>query len=147
MGNGSRDDRLSSVQAKGYRLRMRSWRRALMTVLLSVIAVFFVPGIFAPDLALWWRALSVVGLLTSLAGLRIILGPVIVVRPEGLRIQRNWPIRRDIPWYRILEIDVIPGFWNLEIELNSGERLALPCVEQLDDLYERMEHHRQALDA
>ena len=69
------------------------------------------------------------------------------VRPRGLRLQRNWPFRRDIPWYRILQIDVIPGFWNLEIELNSGERLALPCVEHLNDLYHRMEHHRQALDA
>lgn len=135
------------MHAKGYRLRMPLWRRVLMTTLLSVIAVFFVPGIVAPDLQLWWRGLSVIGLLTSFAGLRIILGPVVVVRPQGLRIQRNWPIRRDIPWYRILQIDVIPGFWNLEVELNSGERLALPCVEHLDDLYQRMEHHRQALDA
>jgi hypothetical protein len=138
---------LGSMQAKGYRLRMPTWRRVLLVCLLAVIALFFVPGILAPGLALWWRALSAVGLLTAIAGLRIVLGPVIVVRPSGLRLQRNWPIRRTIPWYRILEIDVIPGFWNLEIELNSGERLALPCVEHLDDLYHRMEHHRQALDA
>ena len=109
--------------------------------------MFFVPGIFAPGLSFWWHALSVFGLLTSVAGLRILLGSVVVVRPQGLRVQRNWPLRRDIPWYRMLEIDVIPGFWNLEVELNSGERLSLPCVENLDDLYHRMEHHRQALDA
>jgi hypothetical protein len=126
---------------------MRAWRRILLTIVLVVIAVFFVPGIGAPGLPLWWHILSVVGLLTAFAGLRIVLGSVVVVRPTGLRIQRNWPIRRDIRWYRILAIDVIPGFWNLEIELNSGERIALPAVEDLDDLYHRMEHHRQALDA
>ena len=135
------------MQAKGYRLRMRMWRRALLTGLLAVIALFFVPSIVAPGLQLWWRGLSLIGLLSAIAGLRILLGSVVVVRPRGLRLQRNWPIRREIPWYRILQIDVIPGFWNLEIELNSGERLALPCVENLDDLYHRMEHHRQALDA
>jgi hypothetical protein len=135
------------MQSKGYRLRMRMWRRALLTGLLAVIALFFVPSIVAPGLQLWWRALSLIGLLSAAAGLRILLGSVVVVRPRGLRLQRNWPIRREIPWYRILQIDVIPGFWNLEIELNSGERLALPCVEHLDDLYHRMEHHRQALDA
>jgi hypothetical protein len=126
---------------------MRPWRRGLLTILLVIIAVFFVPGIGAPGLPLWWHALSVIGLLTAFAGLRIVLGSVVVVRPAGLRIQRNWPIRRDIRWYRILTIDVIPGFWNLEIELNSGERIALPAVDDLDDLYHRMEHHRQALDA
>jgi hypothetical protein len=135
------------MQKKGYRLRMSPVRRTLLVALLALTAVFFVPGIFAPGLSFWWHALSLFGLLTALAGLRILLGSVIVVRPEGLRVQRNWPLRRNIPWYRMLEIDVIPGFWNLEVELNSGERLSLPCVENLDDLYHRMEHHRQALDA
>jgi hypothetical protein len=126
---------------------MPLWRRVLLTCLLGLVILFFIPGIVAPGLQLWWRALSAFGVLTALAGLRIVLGSVVVVRPRGLRIQRNWPLRREIPWYRILEIDVIPGFWNLEVELNSGERLSLPCVEHLDDLYHRMEHHRQALDA
>lgn len=135
------------MQKKGYRLRMSALRRIFLVGLLALLAVFFVPGIFAPGLRLWWHGLSLLGLGTALAGLRILLGPVLVVRPEGLRMQRNWPFRRNIPWYRILEIDVIPGFWNLEIELNSGERLSLPCVEHLEDLYNRMEHHRQALDA
>jgi hypothetical protein len=139
--------RIGSMQKKGYRLRMSPVRRTLLAGLLTLTAVFFVPGIFAPGLSFWWHALSVFGLLTSVAGLRILLGSVVVVRPQGLRVQRNWPLRRDIPWYRMLEIDVIPGFWNLEVELNSGERLSLPCVENLDDLYHRMEHHRQALDA
>jgi hypothetical protein len=147
VGNRQADDRIGSVQAKGYRLRMPLWRRALLTCLLAVIGLFFVPNIFAPGLPFWWRGLSAVGLLTAIAGLRIVLGSVVVVRARGLRVQRNWPIRREIPWYRILEIDVIPGFWNLEVELNSGERLSLPCVEDLEDLYRRMEHHRQALDA
>jgi hypothetical protein len=126
---------------------MSIFRRVSLTLLLVVVAVFFVPGMLAPDLSVWWRALSGLGLVTALLGLRTVLGSVIVVRAEGLRLQRSWPLHRDIRWYRILQIDVIPGFWNLEIELNSGERLALPCVERLDDLYESMEHHRQALDA
>lgn len=130
-----------------YRLRMSPVRRIATAVLLALIAVFFVPGILAGGLELWWRVVSLVGFLTSLIGLRIILGAVLVVRDRGLLILRNWPLRRDIPWYRILQIDVVPGFWNLEIELNSGERIALPPVRDLDGLYQRMERHRQALDA
>jgi hypothetical protein len=122
-------------------------RRAVVTLVLIAAALFFVPGMLAPDLALWWRALSAVGFVSALLGLRTLLGRVVIVRDRGLRLQKSWPLRREIPWYRILEIDVIPGFWNLEIELNSGERLALPCVDQIDDLYENMERHRQALDA
>ena len=53
---------------------------------------------------------------------------MLIVRDEGLRVQKTWPHRRDIPWYRILATDVIPGFWNLELELNSGERVELPPV-------------------
>ena len=41
----------------------------------------------------------------------------------------------------------MPGFWHLEIELNSGERITLPAVDDLERLYQLMEHHRQALDA
>ena len=62
-------------------------------------------------------------------------------------MQRNWPFRRDFRWYRILAIDVVPGFWHLEVELNSGERITLPAVDDLERLYQLMEHHRQALDA
>ncbi|WP_334143370.1 hypothetical protein [Rhabdothermincola sp.] len=131
-----------------YRLRMSPLRRALTTLLLSLIAIlFFVPGVLASPLGGWWRLMSAVGLVLSIVGLRIVLGPVIVVRDEGLRIQRNWPLRRDIPWYRIFQVDVIPGFWNLEIELNSGERIALPCVDEVDRLYEELERHRSEIDA
>ena len=42
---------------------------------------------------------------------------------------------------------MIPGFWNLEIELNSGERVELPPVQNLNELYEEIERHRTALDA
>jgi hypothetical protein len=128
-------------------LRMSVVKRVGLTGLMSFLALFFVPAMLAADVPMWWRGLSLVGFVTALLSLRAILGRVVVVRPEGLRIQRSWPVRRDIRWYRILEIDVIPGFWNLEVELNSGERLTLPCVEHLDDLYENMERHRQALDA
>jgi hypothetical protein len=122
-------------------------RRLGLTGLLAFSIVFFVSGVFAPGLALWWRAISVVGLVSGLLGIRTLWGAVVVVEQRGLRIQRAWPHRRVIRWFRVLQIDVVPGFWNLEVELNSGERVELPCVERLDELYESMEQHRQALDA
>jgi hypothetical protein len=121
--------------------------RVLRVFVLCVIAVFFVPGVLASGLDFWWRALSLVGLVTAVLGVRMMLGSVVVVREEGLRVQKNWPRRRDIPWYRILASDVIPGFWNLELELNSGERIELPPVADLNALYEDIERHRTALDA
>ncbi len=121
----------------------RIWRTLLLVACLS----FFVPGVLAGGIDLWWRAFAVVGTLATLAGLRILWGPVVVVRPQGLRIQRNWPLRRDFRWYRILSIDVVPGFWHLEVELNSGERITLPAVDDIERLYQLMEYHRQALDA
>ena len=78
----------------------RTWR----VVLLSIIAVFFIPGVAASDLDLWWRVVSLVGLVTAVLAVRMLVGSVIIVRDEGLRVQKNWPHRRDIPWYRILEI-------------------------------------------
>jgi len=90
---------------------------------------------------------SLVGLVTAVLAVRMMVGAVVVVRDGGLRLQKNWPHRRDIPWYRILASDVIPGFWNLELELNSGERLELPPVADLNALYEDIERHRTALDA
>jgi hypothetical protein len=130
-----------------YRLRMSPVARVVRVVLLSVIAVVFVPGVISPGLDLWWRAVSSVGLVTAVLGARMMLGAVLVVRDEGLRLQKNWPHRRDIPWYRILASDVIPGFWNLELELNSGERVELPPVGDINALYADIERHRTALDA
>lgn len=115
--------------------------------MLVVGLAIFGPGAFAAGIDLWLRLFAVVGALSCLTGLRILWGSVVVVRPQGLRIQRNWPFRRDFRWYRILAIDVIPGFWHLEIELNSGEHITLPAVDDLERLYQLMEYHRQALDA
>ncbi|MCU0311280.1 MAG: PH domain-containing protein [Acidimicrobiales bacterium] len=131
----------------GFRLHMRPVARVVRTVVLVVCMLLAGSWAWFAGPELWFRVASAVVALACVAGLRILWGPVVVVRPEGLRIQRNWPLRRDIPWYRILAIDVIPGFWNLEIELNSGQRLALPAVDDLDRLYRLMEQHRQALDA
>jgi hypothetical protein len=135
------------VKGTGFRLHMRPWVRLVRTVLLVVCVVLSATWALAGALDPWARAISGLVALASLAGLRILWGSVVVVRPDGLRIQRNWPLRRDYRWYRILSIDVIPGFWHLEIELNSGQRIALPPVADLDRLYRLMEHHRQALDA
>lgn len=131
----------------GFRLHMRPFARVLRTIVLAVCLVLAGSWALAGTSDVWFRAASFLVALACIAGLRIVWGPVVVVRPQGLRVQRNWPLRRDYPWYRILAIDVIPGFWNLEVELNSGQRLALPPVDDLDRLYRLMEQHRQALDA
>lgn len=134
------------VPTKRYRLRLSPLRRTTTTAVVAVAVAILVPGAFAAELPLWWRATSVVGVVCGILGLRAIWGAVLVVRPDRLRIQRTWPLRRELRWYRILAIDVIPGFWHLELELNSGERLVLPPVAELEDLYQSMERYRQALD-
>jgi hypothetical protein len=121
--------------------------RLLRSAVLLLGLLMFVPGVIASGIDLWWRAVFVAATLACVAGLRILWGSVVVVRPQGLRVQRNWPFRRDFLWYRILAIDVVPGFWHLEVELNSGERITLPAVDDLERLYQLMEQHRQALDA
>jgi len=128
-------------------MRMSPVARVARVALLTVLGLIFLPGVFASGLDLWWRVVSLVGLVTSILGIRMMLGAVLVVRDSGLRIQKNWPYRRDLPWYRILASDVIPGFWNLELELNSGERVELPPVSDLNALYADIERHRTALDA
>ena len=94
--------------------------------LLVVVGAVLVPGAVTGAFELWLRLLSLVGIVSAVLGIRMMVGAVLIVRDEGLRIQKSWPRRRDIAWYRILATDVIPGFWNLELELNSGERLELP---------------------
>ena len=128
-------------------MRMSPVARVARVALLTVLGLIFLPGVFASGLDLWWRVVSLVGLVTSILGIRMMLGAVLVVRDSGLRIQKNWPYRRDLPWYRILASDVIPGFWNLELELNSGERVELPPVADINALYADIERHRTALDA
>ena len=115
--------------------------------MLTLCGLFFMPGVLDSHLDLWWRFVSVVGLVTSILAIRTVVGAVLIVREEGLRVQKTWPKRRDIPWYRILATDVVPGFWNLEIELNSGERVELPPVDDINALYDDIERHRTALDA
>lgn len=134
------------MRPTGYRLRLNPVRRYATVALLVLCGLFFLSGIVAA-IDIWWRLFSIVGLVFAVLGLRTLLGPVVVVSPKGVRIQRNWPIRRQFQWHRILLIDVIPGFWNLELELNSGERISLPCVDDVDGLYRQMERFRTALDA
>jgi hypothetical protein len=135
------------VTTTKYRWRLRRTSRVIRVAVLSVIVIFFVPGVISSGISLWWRAVSLVGLVTALLAIRTVVGPVLIVRDEGLRVQKVWPYRRDIPWYRILATDVVPGFWNLELELNSGERVELPPVDDLNALYDEIERHRTALDA
>ena len=71
---------------------------------------------------------------------------VVVIDDDHLVIQPYWPVRRRIPWYRMDHSEVMPGSWRLLIEMNSGERFELPCVDGVDRLYEEVESHRKALD-
>lgn len=130
-----------------YRWRLSRRRRILQVGLLSLIGLFFLVGLFEGGGGWWWRFVSLMGLASSVLAVRTLVGPVLVVSDRGLRVQKAWPLHRDLPWYRILATDVIPGFWNLELELNSGERITLPPVDDLDALYEDIERHRTALDA
>lgn len=129
-----------------YRLRMAPLTRILRSALLGFLGLMFLPAVVTAGVDTQWRILSIVGLVSSIYGLRIVIGPAVEVRPEGLRVLKRWPWRRDIPWYRIYQVDVVPGYWLLDLELNSGEQLELPCVEQVDDLFERIEEHRSRLD-
>lgn len=146
-GSGPDWGTLVGVRGTGFRLRLSPIGRVLRTLVLGLGLLLFVPAVLAAEVGMWWRLVGGLAALSCLAGLRILWGSVVVVRPDGLRLQRNWPIRRTFRWYRILAIDVVPGFWHLEIELNSGERVTLPAVDDLERLYDLMEKHRQALDA
>jgi hypothetical protein len=135
------------VTTTKYRWRLRLASRVIRVVILALVALVLLPEVVASGISLWWRALCIVGLVTAVLAIRTVVGPVLIVRDEGLRVQKLWPYRRDIPWYRILATDVVPGFWNLELELNSGERVELPPVDDLNALYDEIERHRTALDA
>jgi hypothetical protein len=130
-----------------YRWRLRRTSRVIRVAVLTLVALVLLPEVIASGISLWWRLLCLVGLVTAVLAIRTVVGPVLIVRDEGLRVQKLWPHRRDIPWYRILATDVVPGFWNLELELNSGERVELPPVDDLNALYDDIERHRTALDA
>jgi hypothetical protein len=135
------------VATTKYRWRLSRRRRILQVALMTFIGLFFLSGLADGQLDWWWRFVSLVGVVTSGLSIRTLVGPVLIVSDKGLRVQKAWPRRRDIAWYRILATDVIPGFWNLEIELNSGERIELPPVADINALYEDIERHRTALDA
>jgi hypothetical protein len=136
------------ISGTGYRLRYRLITRVSWTFLLIFTAVFFAPMVANSAFDLWWRAFSTAALLSCLGGLRVLWGAAVVVGPSGLRIYRpSWPLRRNLGWHRILATDIIPGFWFLEIEMNSGERIQLPSVEHLDDLYVQIEDYRTRLDS
>ena len=134
------------MEVHRYRLRMSGFTRISRTILLSVLAIVFVP-MFVGGVDVQYRVLSLVGFACSLYGLRVLHGPTIEVRPDGLTILKHWPFRRDLRWYQIFAVDVVPGYWMLSIELNSGERIDLPCVEEVDDLFEQIESRRHLLDA
>ncbi|MDZ7731981.1 MAG: hypothetical protein U5R31_01710 [Acidimicrobiia bacterium] len=132
---------------KGYRLRfspLARWSRVALFVLCGAVLL---SGILYAGEALIWQLLGGVGVVASVLAIRAVLGNVVVVTPEALVIQRTWPARRRIKWYRIDHAEVIPGYWTILVELNSGERFELPCVEHIDDLYHAMEHYRTALDS
>jgi hypothetical protein len=131
----------------GYRLRMSPLARWFRVSLFAVCGLILLSGIAFAGEGLFWQVLGAVGVVGSVFAIRIVLGPAVVVTPDELVVQRNWPVKRRIKWYRIDHAEVIPGMWVLVIELISGERFELPCVEHLDDLYANLEHYRKALDS
>ena len=135
------------MRGRGYRLQYRLVTRLLWTSLLLVTLAFFFQVLLTGAAGFWWRVAALGVVANALAAIRVMWGPAVIVCRWGLRIYRPWwPLHRDIDWYRILAADIIPGVWFLDIEMNSGERIELPCVENMDDLFERIEHHRALLD-
>lgn len=131
----------------GYRLRMSPLARWSRVALFVVCALILASGIAFAGEALLWQILGALGIVAAVLAIRVVLGPVVVITPDELIVQRNWPLKRRMRWYRIDHAEVIPGMWVLVIELVSGERFELPCVEHLDELYEHLEHYRKALDS
>jgi hypothetical protein len=130
-----------------YRLAMSPVLRAARVAVLGLAAVLFLAFALGSGVDVLWRAFGVAGLAWTVVAVRIVVGSAVAVGDQGLRITRSWPLRRDIPWYRILEVEVQPGTWVLQLELNSGERVELPPVEHLDLLYREVEDRRHRLDA
>ena len=121
-----------------YRRRLSGVSRWGRTAILVLAGVVFVEGLVGSHGDLTWRGLSLVGLWSVVWGLRVLHGPAVRVRGHDMVVGSAWPRRRRIPWYRIFGVEVVPGTWHLVVELNSGEHLELPCVEHVDDLYERI---------
>jgi len=135
------------LHGKGYRLQFRLATRVLWSALLVATIILFAPAAVSGVVGLWWRLLAAVMTLAAVSGIRVMWGAAVVIGHSGMRIYRPWwPLHRDIDWYRILATDIVPGFWFLEIEMNSGERIELPCVEHMDELFEQIEDHRTRLD-
>ena len=135
-----------AVRPVGYRLSLSQFARARRFVIYVGLAVLFSPGLLDPTSLPLVRVGSLAGIVLAAYGLRMVMGPLVLVRDEGLRVYTWWPRHRDLAWYRVYAVDVLPSQWQLEVELNSGEQIELPCVEHVDDLYERIEEHRQRLD-
>jgi hypothetical protein len=135
------------ITGTGYRLQYRLVTRVSWSLALVFTTVFFVPIAVSNSFELWWRVLSAAAVVCGLGGLRVLWGAAVVVGQRGLRIYKpSWPMRRNLVWHRILATDIIPGFWFLEIEMNSGERIELPSVEHMDDLFTQIEDYRTRLD-
>lgn len=130
-----------------FRLRMSRLTRVLRGGLLGMLGGCFVPALIDPATDPQWRLLCLVGLVSAIYGLRIVVGPALLLSDEGLVVLNRWPLRRAIPWYRIYEVQVVPGYWMIDLELNSGEIVSLPCVEDVDLLYDEIQQGRERLDA
>jgi hypothetical protein len=137
---------MEAMTPSGYRLQMSVLSRLWRVVFSVVLAVAFVSVLVNADATPMGRVGAVVGIGLAVMGLRVALGPAVILRADGLRYFTFWPRHHDIPWYRVFAVDVVPGRWVLELELNSGDRVTLPIVERVDDLYEQIEELRQRLD-
>jgi hypothetical protein len=133
------------MESRRYRMRMTPLVRTGRIAVFALCTLALSASAFAGG-PWWWRFASLVGLAVALLGLRTMLGAVVTVDDRYLTIQPYWPLRQRLTWYRIDHAEVVPGYWVVVLELNSGVRIQLPCVEDIDDLYHRVEYHRKALD-
>jgi hypothetical protein len=138
---------MAAMRPVGYRLSLSHLARARRVIVYIGMAVLFGSLALDPSSTNAVRLGSLAGIGLAMYGLRMVAGPMVVVRAAGLRVYSWWPRHRDLAWYRVFAVDVLPGRWQLELELNSGERVLLPPVERVDDLYDQIEDLRSRLDA
>lgn len=134
------------MASQSFRVQLKPGRRLVRTVVLLVCLGAFLPGVVGVDAPIGVRAFSAVAVASAAWSLRFLWGAMVVVDAAGVRVLTWWPRARRIAWYRIEQVEVVPGFWYLALGLNSGERVELPCVERFDELYDLVERGRRDLD-
>ena len=99
-----------------YRLRMAPLTRILRSVLLGFLGIMFLPAVFTAGVDTQWRVLSIVGLVSSVYGLRIVLGPAVEVDTHIEPLQPPEAAGREAPPERVRAVEMALA----EIAAESG---------------------------